>query len=100
MRWLALTLVVCGCATTRMQHAEWVVEVKQDRLQLQALGGYHVNPDYPLSFRGEGVSVERAQFTVEEKRATARIPRKPGVFAFSVCDPANCVIEKVELTPH
>jgi hypothetical protein len=97
---LLLFTLLAGCATTsRVQQAEWVVELRNDELRLSALAGYHVNPEYPIHFRGEGVSVERAQFTVEEKRAHAKIPRKPGTFAFSVCDANNCLIEKVDLTP-
>src|SRR5262245_60485654 len=100
LRGLLLLAVATGCAgSLRIAHPEWSVEVRPNgssaHLELSAARGFHVNPDYPLNFRGAGAQVERSAFVVEHTRAYAQIPRTAGVFAFSVCDPERCLIEKV-----
>ncbi len=90
--------------------------------QVTASDGFHVNPDYPLSFRPEGstegVAFDRARFELKDGAKTipcakepkdacalsAEVPftasamgkaRAAGVLSFSVCDPNQCLIEKV-----
>ncbi len=85
--------------------------------------GFHVNPEYPVSFRPEGsesvkFSGERVALTAGEKTPCAEkaedackvqfpLPATPekagpakvaGVVAFSVCSADKCLIEKVPVT--
>src|SRR5262249_2869674 len=83
---------------------------------LAAKGVYHVNGQYPYKFKTTapapaGISypkptLQRADGTFEEKRATLTLPfvaAKPGkytiggVFSLSVCSEANCIMDKVPL---
>ncbi len=90
-----------------------------------ATEGFHVNPDYPFNFRPEGssehVAFEQKRYELKdaaEKTACAKSPadtcelkatvpfttstsgsaRVAGVLAFSVCDPNQCLIEKVPVS--
>jgi hypothetical protein len=92
-------------------------------IRLEAKDGFHVNADYPLSFRPDGSSPgitfegERIDLAKKAERTPcptapqdactvrARIPfraagpgRAAGIFAFSVCTPEQCLIEKVPVS--
>lgn len=92
-------------------------------ITVTALAGFHVNPDYPVSFRPEGseavkFSGERVALTPGTKTPCAAkaedackvefpLPLTPekagaakvaGVVSFSVCSEDKCLIEKVPLT--
>lgn len=99
---------------------------KQARLvvELTARAGFHVNEDYPLSFRpakSEGAEPLKPRFDRADGLALERCKEQPahacgarlpvvfvvsraervevkGTFAFSVCDPNRCLIQKVELS--
>lgn len=93
-------------------------------VHLEARDGFHVNAEYPLSFRptkGTGVRFPEERFMLHEVvqkvpcaegsedicRVEARLPFKvtggrehsqaEGVLAFSVCNPEQCLIEKALL---
>jgi hypothetical protein len=91
-------LFLCGCATVaRVEKPEFACELRVAQgkaiVSLEARGGFHVNPDYPIHFDEVG----REHFRMEEHHASAEVPRKKGVLAFSVCDAERCLIEKVAL---
>lgn len=95
----------------------------QVEVKMSARGGFHLNADYPSSFkvipasdavtyprpkvdRASGLSYERCASSEESCAARAQVPfviAKPGthsvggLFAFSVCDKEQCLIEKVPL---
>jgi hypothetical protein len=91
-------------------------------LKVTTMAGYHINADYPLSFKPEGssetVAFEQEKIPLQETakktvcadepkdfcEAQASVPFKAtkpgpakvaGIFALSVCDPKTCLIEKV-----
>ena len=81
------------------------------RLQLTALGDYHINKDYPFKFIGEPSTLSLdgdASFALTDaKHGTLTIPFKPtaagpqtltGVFKLSVCSDDTCEIEKPTLS--
>jgi hypothetical protein len=81
---------------------------------LNALGEYHVNPDYPIKFTlgaaPAGVSYGETVLrnaTKGDKRASISIPFTPsaagsytisGVFSIGVCVASSCTNEKVPLS--
>lgn len=92
-------------------------------LTVKATSGFHVNPEYPVTFKPEGseavkFSSERVQLTAGTKTPCAEkaedactvefpLPVTPekagpgklaGVLAFSVCSAEKCLIEKVPLS--
>ena len=92
-------------------------------ITVTAISGFHVNPDYPVSFRPEGseavkFSGERVPLTAGTKTPCAAkaedsckvefpLPLTPekagagkvaGIVAFSVCSEDKCLIEKVPLS--
>ncbi len=92
-------------------------------LIVKATSGYHVNPEYPVTFKPEGFEAvkfgaERVQLSAGTKTPCAEkaedactvefplavTPEKAGpgkvagVLAFSVCSAEKCLIEKVTLT--
>lgn len=92
-------------------------------ITVTAISGFHVNPDYPVSFRPEGseavkFSGERVALTPGTKTPCAAkaedackvefpLPLTPekagaakvaGIVAFSVCSEDKCLIEKVPLS--
>lgn len=84
--------------------------VCEAKLELRALGAYHVNKDYPFKFEASpAVSLDgAAAFTLDDaKRGTLTIRfRAPasagtanvaGVFKLSVCSDDTCEIEKPEI---
>lgn len=131
----ALALAAALALTASSTEApEWKVELrpldpatpgKPTRLEVELLAreGFHINPEYPLSFRAgdsEGASAAKPRFDrgdglVLEPCASepkfncrARLPilftaeraarvEVRGTLAFSVCDPNRCLIQKVPL---
>ena len=92
-------------------------------ITVTAISGFHVNPEYPVSFRPEGseavkFSGERVALTAATKTPCAAkaedsckvefpLPLTPekagagkvaGIVAFSVCSEDKCLIEKVPLS--
>lgn len=81
------------------------------RVVLTALGGYHVNPDYPFKFvaaPAAGVPLDGpGSFAVDgEKRGTMTLKFRPptpgtatliGTFKLSVCSEATCEIESASV---
>jgi len=102
----------------------WAVGTESSAsLTVKATSGFHVNPEYPVTFKPEGFeavkfTAERVQLTAGSKTPCAEkaedacsvefplsvTPEKAGparlagVFAFSVCSAEKCLIEKVPLT--
>jgi hypothetical protein len=97
-------------------------EPAEGRVRVTARGGYHVNEEYPMSFRPAGgagarFSGERVALAPREKTACgggvegacevtaplAFVPEAPGevriagTLAFSVCTAERCLIEKAPL---
>jgi hypothetical protein len=116
----------------RAEAGEWVVHLEAPRadggvaaavrLHLTSRAGYHVNMEYPMSFRTSPdstvalrearVALHPASTTPCEGRkketctVTTEVPfiapnrgegRLSGTFAFSVCSAERCLIEKVPL---
>jgi hypothetical protein len=81
------------------------------RLQLTALGDYHINQDYPFKFVGEPAPAlplvgEAAFALADAKHGTLTVRFTPtaagartlaGVFKLSVCSDDTCEIEKPKL---
>ena len=92
-------------------------------LTVKATSGFHVNPEYPVTFKPEGFeavkfSADRLQLSAATRTPCADkaedscsvefpLPLTPaqagkgkvaGVLAFSVCSAEKCLIEKVPLT--
>ena len=80
------------------------------RLVVTALGGYHVNKDYPFKFVGDpapALQVDGIGFTLQDaKHGTLTIRFRPedagttkltGVFKLSVCSDDTCEIEAPRL---
>lgn len=82
------------------------------RLQLTALGDYHINKDYPFKFVGEpppalALDGDAAFALADAKHGTLTVRFKPtaagaqalaGVFKLSVCSDETCEIEKPKLS--
>lgn len=93
--------------------------------RLTARPGYHVNPDYPLSFQPDpadgGARFAHGRYALKESvektacaeaasdtcAVRAKVPFVAGsagqhvvsgIFAFSVCSPERCLIEKVPVS--
>jgi hypothetical protein len=90
------------------------------QLSLKAADGFHVNADYPAHFKPdavEGVAFEHARYDLKDVATkipcqanaedacelSAQVPARAeqpgkkkisGTFAFSVCNPEQCLIEK------
>lgn len=91
---------------------------------IKARDGFHINADYPMNFQpaggDAGVSFEKARYELKENvekagcagaaeeicELKAKIPfraagagarKVAGVLAFSVCNPEQCLIEKVQV---
>lgn len=102
----------------------WTVGAESSAaLTVKATSGFHVNPEYPVTFKPEGFEAvkfdgERVQLSPgtrtpcaekAEDACTVEFPlpvtpekagagKVAGVFAFSVCSAQKCLIEKVPLT--
>jgi hypothetical protein len=120
---------------SRVERPAYVVEVAgagevrpgvaaQFEVKLAARGGFHINAEYPSSFkvtagsdavrypkpkvdRASGLAYDRCSGSDDSCAARAQIPfvvNRPGahavggVLAFSVCDEEQCLIEKVPLS--
>jgi hypothetical protein len=113
----ALTLLSClsaGAAApgARVERPEFVAALDKGNVMLTARGGFHINPQYPLRFSyANGAVIDRAKFSFEpcakepKESCVGRAPvpmpaslRIEGTFAFSVCDPERCLIEKIQLS--
>lgn len=105
-------------------HAPYVAGKEASALlTIEAKGGFHVNPEYPMVFKPQGHSgvqfaEERLKLSWGPKRPCAAkaedacavevpialTPEKAGpavvsgLVAFSVCNPEHCLIEKIPLT--
>jgi len=122
-----------GAAGARAEGEYWAVALEapgpvragapaEARLRVAARGGYHVNEEYPMSFRpagdaGAGLAGERVALAARTRtpcggevggacEVTAALPFAPrapgevrlaGMLAFSVCTAERCLIEKVPL---
>lgn len=83
--------------------------VCEARLVLTALGGYHVNQEYPFKFVGEPATsidgegtfaiddAKHGTLTVKFRPAAAGTAKLVGTFKLSVCSDENCQIEKPRL---
>lgn len=83
-------------------------KICEARLVLTALGGYHVNQDYPFKFLGEpapavpvdgegAFAIDDARhgtMTVKFRPAAAGTVKLVGTFKLSVCSDDTCEIEK------
>ena len=123
---------IAQAAANHAEGGEWVVHLNPPgqgqgatpsfRLHLTARAGFHVNTDYPMSFRTSAdstISFASAHVALhpsstkpcgghakEVCSATMELPasepfkgerRLSGTFAFSVCSAERCLIEKVPL---
>lgn len=84
--------------------------VCEAKLELRALGAYHVNKDYPVKFEGapapapelDGPATfkldddKRGTLTIRFRAAAAGTANVAGTFKLSVCSDETCEIEK----PH
>ncbi|MCC6526585.1 MAG: hypothetical protein IT373_28310 [Polyangiaceae bacterium] len=119
--------VVALDAQNKVQAEAYTVEMKASggyqagkegtvELTLASKTGYHVNEKYPIKFKlsdpaPEGVSypkavLKRDDASCDAARCTFQVPFVParagkakvtGVFAFSVCSDASCIMDRLEL---
>jgi hypothetical protein len=106
---LQLTLALAACAKPSAEPGPaYTLDAGAEFVDVATQSGFHLNPDYPVSFRtadGERIDV-KATMQVSpcvddaEQSCSAHmpVPNKAGVLAFSVCSKDVCNIEKVKLS--